>query len=120
MAGGRVATALSSTTVSIGAPANGTVALSGIGTFTGATNVAVGTLALSGGQAIPDSSAVTVSGGTTLLLNAGETIGSLAGSGNVDINGNTLTAGGNNSNTTFSGVLSGTGGVLVKSQGFFI
>ncbi|MBN8459891.1 MAG: autotransporter-associated beta strand repeat-containing protein [Verrucomicrobia bacterium] len=102
-------------TVSIGLPSNGTVALSGTNAYTGATTVNVGTLTLSGGDAIPDASAVSLSAGSTLLLNAGETIGSLAGAGSANIQSNTLTAGGNNSSTTYSGTLSGTGGALVKS-----
>lgn len=89
----------------------GTQTLSGANTYTGATSVNAGTLALSGGSAIADASAVTVASGATLLLNASETVGSLAGAGAVTLGANTLTAGGTNASTTFSGVASGTGGL---------
>ncbi|HEY3322308.1 MAG TPA: autotransporter-associated beta strand repeat-containing protein [Planctomycetota bacterium] len=63
---------------------------------------------------LPDGSNVTVSAGATLdLAWANETIGSLAGGGNVVLGGTTVTNG-NNSSTAFSGVLSGYGS-LVKS-----
>ncbi len=106
---------VSSTTVNFGAAATGTVSLVGNNSYTGATNVNGGTLAVSGGNAIPDASTVSLSSGTTLLLNANETIGSLAGAGAGNLQGNTLTTGGNNTSTTYSGALSGSGGVLVKS-----
>ena len=98
---------------SLAAP--GTISLSGSNTYTGATNLLTGTLAVSGGNAIPDGSAVSIATGSTLLLNASESIGSLAGAGAGNLQGNTLTAGGNNASTTFSGGLSGTGGVLTKT-----
>ena len=64
---------------------------------------------------LPDGSAVSVALGATLdVSNINETIGSLAGAGSVLLGGATLTAGGDNSTTSFSGVLSGTGGGLAK------
>lgn len=106
---------VSSTTVSIGTASNGTVILSGTNTYSGATTVNVGGLTVAGGNAIPDASAVSLSTGSTLTLNGGETVGSIAGAGSANLQGNTLTAGGNNTSTTLSGALSGTGGALVKS-----
>ena len=51
-----------------------------------------------------------MAGGATFNLNNfAETIGSLAGAGNVTLGTGILTAGGDNSSTTFSGVMSGTG-----------
>ena len=86
----------------------GTLTLSGTNTHTGAVTVSAGTLAAAGGSAIGDASAVTVSSGATLSLGSGnETIGSLAGAGNVVLSYR-LTAGGNNSDTTFSGIISST------------
>ncbi|MBI3145178.1 MAG: DUF4347 domain-containing protein, partial [Pseudogulbenkiania sp.] len=95
----------------------GTLTLSGTNTYTGATTVSAGTLAVSGGSAIVDSSALTVSSGATFQLSASETVGSLAGAGNVTLGANTLTAGGNNTSTTFSGALSGSGGVTKAGSG---
>jgi gliding motility-associated-like protein len=96
---------------------SGTFTLSGSNTYTGSTTVSAGTLALSGGTAINDASAVTVSSGATLSLNASETLGSLAGSGNVSLNGFTLSSGGNNTSTTFSGALVGSGGFTKTGSG---
>ncbi|MEI7956742.1 MAG: autotransporter-associated beta strand repeat-containing protein, partial [Verrucomicrobiota bacterium] len=94
--------------------------LSGANTYTGSTTISAGTLALSGGSAIADTSAVSLANtlGATLLLNASETIGSLAGGGatggNVNLQSFGLTVGGDNSTQTYSGIISGTGGSLVK------
>ena len=46
-----------------------------------------------------------------------ETVGSLAGTGNVSLGTATLTAGGNNTTTTYSGVISGTGGLTKAGTG---
>lgn len=89
--------------------------------YTGATTISHGVLVVGGGNAIGDTSAVTVAnykgsttGGdvrATLVLTADETIGSLSGGGanggNVILNGRTLTVGGNNSSTTFAGIIGG-------------
>ena len=92
----------------------GTLTLSGTNTHNGAVTVSAGGLTLVGGSSIGDSSAVTVDSGATLTLAGGnETIGSLAGAGNVVL-GYRLTAGGDNTDTTFSGVISGIGNGIVK------
>ncbi len=101
----------------------GTLTLTGINTFTGTTTVSAGTLALSGGAAIADTSAVSLANtsGVTLLLNASETLGSLAGGGttggNVNLGSNTLTIGGDSTNTSFSGVISGAGALTKIGTG---
>lgn len=87
----------------------GTVTLSGTNTYTGGTTVNGGTLQVSGGNALADGGAVTVSSGATLDLNGtNETIGSLTGSGTVNIGTGTLTLT-DSASTNFSGTLSGTG-----------
>jgi autotransporter-associated beta strand protein len=99
----------------------GLLTLTGVNTYTGVTNISAGTLVLSGGAAIADTGAVSLANifGATLQLNNNETIGSLAGGGatggNVNLQSNTLTVGGNNTSTTFSGVISGPSGGLVKT-----
>lgn len=93
----------------------GTLLLSGTNTFTGPTTVNQGVLQLQNGAAIADTSAVTVTAPGSLDLLTSETIGSLAGSGNTTLNANTLTTGGDGTSTTYSGVLSGVGGSLVKN-----
>ena len=87
---------------------SGIFTLSGTNTYTGATTVSAGNLVASGGSAIADASAVTVASGATFELDASvsETVGSIAGAGSIVANGGTLTVGGDNSSTTFSGVMS--------------
>jgi fibronectin-binding autotransporter adhesin len=93
----------------------GTVTLSGPNGFTGNVAVSAGGLTLSNGAAINNNSAVTMSSGTTLTLSSSETIGSLAGAGSVALGANTLTAGGDNTSTSYSGNISGTGGGITKT-----
>ncbi|MBI3479182.1 MAG: filamentous hemagglutinin N-terminal domain-containing protein, partial [Nitrosomonadales bacterium] len=79
----------------------GTLALTGANAYTGATTINAGTLSVNG-AAIADTSAVTVGTGATLALTGSETIGSLSGAGNVTLGALTLTAGGDNTSTTYS------------------
>jgi fibronectin-binding autotransporter adhesin len=96
----------------------GTLTLSGANTYTGATAVNAGTLQAGAANVFGNSSAVTVASGAVLDLNSfSQTLGSLAGAGNVTLGAATLTAGGNNSSTTFSGSLSGTGGLVKTGSG---
>lgn len=89
--------------------------------YSGATTISAGTLRAAGGTAIGDTSAVSLANvaATTFDLASSETIGSLAGGGatggNVTLNANTLTTGGNNSSTAYAGVISGIGGALTKT-----
>ena len=97
----------------------GTVELTGANTYTGATHVEEGTLALSNGAAIADTGTITLANSpdVRLQLNNSETIGALAGGGttggNVELGANILTVG-DASNTSFSGIISGSGGALTK------
>ncbi|WP_247871514.1 autotransporter-associated beta strand repeat-containing protein, partial [Azospirillum sp. TSH7] len=93
----------------------GTLTLTGGNDYSGATTVSDGTLTTNGG--IGDSSAVTVASGATLELSGAETIGSLAGSGSVTLGGNTLSVGGDNTSTSFDGIVSGTGGLSKSGTG---
>jgi len=95
----------------------GTMTLSGNNTYSGATNISQGTLSV-GGTGIGDASAVTATSGATLDLGGNdETIGSLAGAGNVTLGSGTLTTGGNNTSTTFSGVISSAGSLTKTGTG---
>lgn len=94
-------------------------------TLTGTAGVAAnwqvlaGTLTASGGNAIFDTSNVNVSAGATFALAAPETIGSLTGAAGsfVNLGGFMLTAGGDNSSTTFAGVISQNGGLTKVGAG---
>ncbi|GAB1487856.1 hypothetical protein MASR2M8_02970 [Opitutaceae bacterium] len=94
---------------------SGTLTLSGANTYTGATNIAGGTLTLGASERLSNSTAVNVTSGATFNL-AGftETVGSIAGNANITLGAGSLLAGGDNTSTTFSGVISGTGGTLTK------
>ncbi|WP_219893696.1 beta strand repeat-containing protein [Aquisediminimonas profunda] len=85
----------------------GSVTLSGVNTYSGATTVAGGTL-IAAGTGVGDSSAVTVNAGALFQLTGDETVGSIAGAGDVDTGAFTLTAGGNGTSTSHTGTLSGT------------
>ena len=93
-----------------------TLTLSGTNLYSGSTTVQAGTLALAGGAALDDASAVRVDGGATLQLAAGETLGALTGAGAVALGPQTLTLG-NGSDTLFSGSMGGTGGLVKQGAG---
>jgi fibronectin-binding autotransporter adhesin len=104
--------------------------LNGTSTYTGTTSITAGTLragAAAGGQAFGNLSAVSLANtsGVTLDLNSfSQTIGSLAGGGSTGgsvttgtLASSVLTTGGNNTSTTFAGVISGSGGLTKGGSG---
>ncbi|MFA6289193.1 MAG: autotransporter-associated beta strand repeat-containing protein [Opitutaceae bacterium] len=108
----------------------GTQALSGASTYTGVTTVSAGTLkagvasVANTSGAFGKNSAVTLANDATAIvdLNGFNTqIGSLAGGGvtggNVTLGAATLTTGGDNTNTSYAGVISGTGGLAKIGTG---
>ena len=90
-----------------------TLILSGSNSYSDATTIEEGTLRLGSASALPQQSAVQVNTGATLDLSAvSQTLGSITGSGSVITGSSTLTRiGANNSSTTFTGVISGSGDV---------
>ena len=93
----------------------GTLILTGANTYSGATTLSAGTLQAGSTTAFSPNSAFTVN--SILDLNGNSnTVGSSAGNGTVTNNNEsapaTLTAGGNDSNTTFSGNLADGAGSL--------
>ncbi len=94
----------------------GVVVLSGANTYSGATTINGGTLALAGGSAISNTGDVILSNtGAILRVDANETIGSLTTSSpsTVNLQANALTVS-TTTNTTVAGIIAGTGGSLVK------
>ena len=94
----------------------GALGLSATNTYSGATTVSAGTLTVSGGDAISSNSSVAVAGGATLALSTNETFGNLSGAGTITLGSNTLTSI-LTADTTFSGGISGTGGLSVSQSG---
>ncbi len=104
-----------------------TLTLSGASTYSGATTINAGTLQAGAANTFSSNSDVTLANttGPTLDLNSfNESIGSLAGGGttggNVTLGGGNLTTGGTNAPTTFSGVISGSGGLVKQGSGTMV
>jgi autotransporter-associated beta strand protein len=112
--GGSIAAAISGSggLIHNGGGLTQTLTLSGANNYTGPTTLnSMGNVALGASNAIPSGSALTVNSSAGFLMNGfSDTVGSLAGAGNVSLGAGTLTAGGNNTSTTFSGAISGAGG----------
>jgi autotransporter-associated beta strand protein len=95
----------------------GTLVVNSANSYTGATTVNGGTLQFGAAGNLPAISAVTVNTNATVDLNGfNESLLSLAGAGNVTLGGGTLTVS-NSASVTFSGVLSGTGGLVKVNTG---
>ncbi|BCW87590.1 hypothetical protein sos41_07200 [Alphaproteobacteria bacterium SO-S41] len=99
----------------------GEVTFSGVNTYTGRTSILQGTLTVTGGAALSDVGQVSVISGATFNVAASEAIGSLDGTGGsfVTLAGATLTAGGDNTSTTYAGKISGTGNLTKIGTGTF-
>jgi fibronectin-binding autotransporter adhesin len=103
---------------------SGTVLLSGNNVYTGTTDIHNGTLQLSGGNAIGDTSMVTLASNRNSILQllADETIGRLAGGrrndnsdyGMVDVGSFTLSIN-ESASTTYSGRFSGSGTIVMNA-----
>ena len=93
----------------------GTLTLTGTNSYSGATTVEAGTLLIDAARAMSAASDYSVATGAQLQVSDGlgaVSAGSLAGAGNIQIGtGTTLKAGGSNASTTFSGSISGNGGL---------
>ena len=94
---------------------SGTLSKAGAGALTLSGTNTVANVSISGGQVkvsgtLSDSAAVTVGTGSSYLVQANDTIGSITGAGTINIASDVTLSAGNDSNaTTFSGVISGRG-----------
>ncbi|NHQ61256.1 hypothetical protein G9409_11825, partial [Chlorobium sp. BLA1] len=94
----------------------GTLTLGGINTYTGQTTITLGTLSLDATGTIALSSGVSNNG--TFTIAGAKTIDSMTGSGGTTLGANILTIGdATGSSSTYSGVLSGTGGITKAGSG---
>ena len=103
----------------------GTLTLSGTNTYTGTTTISVGVINMGNNLALQNSTVDVGSNNNAVTFAAGitaPTLGGLQGSGNLVLTtaasqAATLTVGNNNSTTTYSGILSGTGGLTKSGNG---
>lgn len=98
----------------------GVTTLSGNNTYTGATTVSAGTLRMGVANALGNTTAVSLTNvaGVSLDLDGfNQSIGSLAGGGNVNLGAGSLSLGSNNTSTSYAGVISGTGAVTKLGTG---
>ncbi|WP_164897260.1 autotransporter-associated beta strand repeat-containing protein [Pseudomonas alkylphenolica] len=95
----------------------GNLTLAGTNALSGPLNIQAGSVTTLFNNSWAYTPSVNVSAGASLNLYSDFTIGSLAGSGSVRTAVGTLTVGGDNTTTTFSGDLSGTGNLSKTGSG---
>ncbi len=95
---------------------SGTLTLAGTNTGTGDATVQAGTLVASGGSALSPTALLTLDASTVLALASNESVGMLAGGGDVQLGSSTLTLLGTSS-STLSGNISGSGGLTLNGPG---
>jgi fibronectin-binding autotransporter adhesin len=95
----------------------GTTTLTGANTYTGGTTVTAGTLVQGAAGAFVGNSAYTVDGGTLSLNNFNLTASSLSGTGGTVSLGTAALTVNQTTNTTYSGVISGTGSLTKSGTG---
>ncbi|MFC5457620.1 autotransporter-associated beta strand repeat-containing protein [Prosthecobacter fluviatilis] len=98
----------------------GTLALTAANTFSGATFANAGTLALGNVNALQNSTLTTATAGNVTFTVGGANtynIGGLAGNDTMAMGANTLSVGANNETSIFTGVLTGTGGLVKVGAG---
>ncbi|HMP60399.1 MAG TPA: Ig-like domain repeat protein, partial [Gemmatales bacterium] len=94
--------------------------VAGPNTYSGTTFLNGGTIQIGASNVIPDNSPFIMAAGTTLdLANFSETLGSLSGpvGATITLGTGTLTVGSLNSDTTFGGLITGTGGLVKTGSG---
>ena len=79
-----------------------------------------GTLAISGGNAFQDNGSVSVSAGATLQVSGTETVAALSGAAGSSLllnGGSNFQVNGDDSSSSFSGIISGAGGLTKQGTG---
>ena len=96
---------------------SGTLTLSGANSYTGQTEVSGGVLSLDATGSLSNSSDVLLESGTKLSITGDEEVGSIEGGGDIELGTSRLTAGGLNTDKTFSGVIAGSGAFTKSGSG---
>ncbi len=99
---------------------NGVLIISGNDTYTGSTTITGGTLRLGSTNALPITSNVVLQGGAIDFNGFNQSIPSLSGSGTISLGTSNVMVGSDNSSTTYTGVISGTGGLNKVGTGTLI
>ena len=102
-------------TGSLNKTGTGIAILSGGKTYSGNTSITEGTLRVAG--TLNNSTNVTVSSGATYDVDATDQVGSIAGAGTIDIANSVTLSAGNSSDTSMSGVVSGSGNLRKLGSG---
>ncbi|WP_454624929.1 autotransporter outer membrane beta-barrel domain-containing protein [Bradyrhizobium cenepequi] len=97
----------------------GSLTLTGAGSYGGTTLVNAGILQAGAANVFSANSAYTIAAATLDLNGFDQAIASLAGSGKVALGSATLTTGNDNTSTSFSGAITGTGGLVKTGAGTF-
>ncbi|MBS7805854.1 autotransporter outer membrane beta-barrel domain-containing protein [Rhizobiales bacterium TNE-4] len=98
----------------------GTLTLAGANTYTGATSINAGTLRARATNTLPSMTFVILAAGAVLDLNSySQAVASFSGAGNTTLGSGTLTLGGANTDTLYSGIMSGAGGLTKVGTGTF-
>ncbi|MCB1105991.1 MAG: autotransporter-associated beta strand repeat-containing protein, partial [Cephaloticoccus sp.] len=86
--------------------------------YIGATTISEGSVIYAVNNVLSDTTAVTVeAAGTLNFNNFSDTVGSIAGDGDITLGSGNLTVGGNNTSTAFGGEISGTGDFTKTGSG---
>jgi autotransporter-associated beta strand protein len=97
---------------------SGTLTLGKTNGFTGATNVDAGIVIAGAQNVFSGTGALAIANGATVALSGfNQSIGSLSGAGKLSLGNATLTTGGDNTSTLFSGAITGTGGLVKIGRG---